>query len=361
MIYKVTAPYDQAAERGVIWNDPDLAIPWPIAPERGAAVRQGHGAAAAGGLSGLVLGLTWWRAQRWQSTAPILVTGGTGQLASALAAAAARGRVRPRRPAGIRLRPAGDHRRGLSRGRPVAGGERRRLHRGGRGRGRRRGGVSRQPRRPGGLARLCAAAGIPLIHISTDYVFDGAKGAPYVETDPVAPQGVYGASKLAGEHEVLARCPRTIVLRTSWVYAPTGKNFVRTMLRVGAERDRLRVVADQRGCPTTAADLADGDPGDRRAPARGLAGQLMPASSTPPAPAGPPGTASRSRRSRKPRGSARAVPRGRADHHRRLSDHGEAPGRLAAGLQQAAATFGVRLPDWRPSLARTIDAIFAAI
>src|ERR1039458_8162312 len=110
---------------------------------------------------------------------------------------------------------------------------------------------------PGALAQLCAAAGVPLIHLSTDYVFDGAKGAPYVETDATAPTGVYGASKLAGEQEVLAVWARTIVLRTSWVYAPTGKNFVRTMLRVGAERDRLRVVADQKGCPTTAVDLAD--------------------------------------------------------------------------------------------------------
>jgi len=109
---------------------------------------------------------------------------------------------------------------------------------------------------PAVLARLCGAAGIPLIHISTDYVFDGAKGAPYLETDPVAPQCVYGASKLAGEQAVLAACPRAVVLRTSWVYAPTGKNFVRTMLAAGRTRDRLTVVADQKGCPTAAADLA---------------------------------------------------------------------------------------------------------
>ena len=109
---------------------------------------------------------------------------------------------------------------------------------------------------PAELARLCARAGIPLIHISTDYVFDGTKGAPYVETDPVAPQCVYGVSKLAGEQAVLAACPRAVVLRTSWIYAPAGKNFVLTMLNLGRARDRLTVVADQKGCPTAAGDLA---------------------------------------------------------------------------------------------------------
>ena len=110
---------------------------------------------------------------------------------------------------------------------------------------------------PARLAKFCAEAGIPLIHVSTDYVFDGDKGAPYVETDPTSPTGVYGATKLAGEQAVLAACPRAIIVRTAWVYSATGKNFVRTMLKLGETRDHLRVVADQRGCPTAADDLAD--------------------------------------------------------------------------------------------------------
>jgi len=109
---------------------------------------------------------------------------------------------------------------------------------------------------PATLAALCADARIPLIHISTDYVFDGNKGAPYTEADPTSPTGVYGATKLEGEQAVLAACPRAIVLRTSWVYSATGKNFVRSMLGAAQKTNRLRVVADQQGCPTSARDLA---------------------------------------------------------------------------------------------------------
>jgi dTDP-4-dehydrorhamnose reductase len=106
------------------------------------------------------------------------------------------------------------------------------------------------------IAQYCAAARIPLIHISTDYVFDGLKGAPYLETDPTNPTSIYGLTKRDGEVAVLAACSRAIVLRTSWVYAATGKNFVLTMLNAAKRTDRLRVVADQRGCPTAAPDLA---------------------------------------------------------------------------------------------------------
>jgi len=111
-----------------------------------------------------------------------------------------------------------------------------------------------------GAAAVAAAAtrlGAPIIQLSTDYVFDGAKREPYLETDAVSPQGVYGRSKLEGEQAVAHANPRCIIARTSWVYAPFGANFVRTMLRLSAERERLGVVDDQVGCPTYAPDIAD--------------------------------------------------------------------------------------------------------
>lgn len=211
---------------------------------------------------------------------------------------------------------------------------------------------------PGALARLCAAAGVPLVHISTDYVFDGAKGAPYVESDPTAPTGVYGASKLAGEQEVLAAWTRTVVLRTSWVYAPSGKNFVRTMLRVGADRDRLRVVADQRGCPTTAADLADAilaiaarlrdgwrdeyagvfhAAGSGETTWHGLAVATFEEAA---------------------RFGAR-VPVVEAITTAEYPTKAKRPANSRLDCGKLASVFAVRLPDWRVSLARTIDAVFA--
>jgi dTDP-4-dehydrorhamnose reductase len=109
---------------------------------------------------------------------------------------------------------------------------------------------------PAALADACREIGAALVHISTDYVFDGGKSGPYAEDDPVNPLSVYGASKEAGEAAIRARLDRHVILRTAWVYSPVGHNFVKTMLRLGAERDLLRVVDDQHGCPTAAADLA---------------------------------------------------------------------------------------------------------
>ncbi len=109
----------------------------------------------------------------------------------------------------------------------------------------------------GAVADACERLGVPLIHISTDYVFDGSKPAPYVETDPVAPLGAYGASKLEGERQVAERCRRRVILRTAWVFSPFGANFAKTMLRVAGQRPQLGVVDDQQGCPTYAPDLAE--------------------------------------------------------------------------------------------------------
>lgn len=106
------------------------------------------------------------------------------------------------------------------------------------------------------LAAACARRDLPLIHVSTDYVFDGAASAPYREDAPCNPQSVYGRSKYEGEQAVLAACRRAVVLRTAWLHSPFGSNFVATMLRLGRERDRLRVVADQHGSPTYAPELA---------------------------------------------------------------------------------------------------------
>jgi dTDP-4-dehydrorhamnose reductase len=109
---------------------------------------------------------------------------------------------------------------------------------------------------PGEIARWCARRGAGLVHVSTDYVFDGAKPEAWVEDDPVAPLGVYGASKAAGEAGVIAAGGRAVIVRTSWVFGRYGQNFVRTIDRLAGERDQLKVVADQHGRPTGARPLA---------------------------------------------------------------------------------------------------------
>ena len=109
---------------------------------------------------------------------------------------------------------------------------------------------------PAALAEACREIGAAMVHYSTDYVYDGAKVGAYVETDPIATLSVYGASKAEGDAAIAARLDRHVILRTSWVYSAVGNNFVKTMLRLGAERDRLGIVDDQHGSPTAAADIA---------------------------------------------------------------------------------------------------------
>jgi dTDP-4-dehydrorhamnose reductase len=113
-------------------------------------------------------------------------------------------------------------------------------------------------RGPRAIARAASELGVPLVHLSTDYVFDGLSATPYVEDDPTDPTGVYGTSKLAGEKAVLAEHGDSVVLRSAWVYSPFGANFVKSMLRLAGDRDEVAVVADQRGNPSSALDIADG-------------------------------------------------------------------------------------------------------
>ena len=109
----------------------------------------------------------------------------------------------------------------------------------------------------GHVAEAAARLGVPLLHLSTDYVFDGALNRAYQEDDPTGPTGAYGRSKLAGEKRIAERSENSVILRTAWVYSPFGANFLRTMLRLNETRDEVGVVADQCGNPTSALDIAD--------------------------------------------------------------------------------------------------------
>lgn len=212
---------------------------------------------------------------------------------------------------------------------------------------------------PAMLATLCAGRSIPFIHISTDYVFDGDKGAPYVETDPTNPTGAYGRTKRDGEAAVLAAGGQSVILRTAWVYSDTGKNFVKTMLAAGAKLPKLRVVADQIGSPTAAEDLAAAIldiiaviDRDGWQPAFGGLYHATGAGET-----SWHGLAIATFEEAQRHGGPFPAVEAIATADWPTPARRPADSRLDNG--KLAATFGVQLPDWRASLARTIDRLLA--
>jgi len=206
----------------------------------------------------------------------------------------------------------------------------------------------------GHVAEAAAALNVPLVQLSTDYVFSGDGSRAWREDDPTRPQGVYGASKLAGERAVLAACPNSAVLRTAWVYSPFGSNFVKTMLRLAETRDEVGVVADQIGNPTSALDIADGV----LAVAANLIGRADPALRGVFHMAGA-GEASWADLAEAVF-AASAVRGGPAAQVRRIatSDY-PTPARRPANSRldctRLAEIHGVRLPQWRGSLETVID------
>jgi dTDP-4-dehydrorhamnose reductase len=211
----------------------------------------------------------------------------------------------------------------------------------------------------GFVAEAAAQLGVPLVHISTDYVFDGTAARPYREDDPTAPLGAYGRSKLEGETRVLAACPGATILRTAWVYSPFGANFVRTMLRLGETREEVGVVADQLGNPTSALDIADATLSvvarlkqDADPALRGVFHMT--------------GSGEASWADVAEAIFARAAEHGRAPVRvRRITtaDYptpAKRPANSRLDNSKLARLHGVALPDWRASLAACVDRLLAA-
>ena len=211
----------------------------------------------------------------------------------------------------------------------------------------------------GALAAAAARLGVPFIHVSTDYVFNGRKDAPYREEDAPFALSIYGRSKLEGEAVVAGAYPASVILRTSWVYSPFGQNFVTTMLRLAATREKVAVVDDQRGAPTAAFDLADAilDLVDRLAAGRdrdtggiyhlanagettwhGFAAAIFA------------GWARRGRR----------VPALEAITTAQYPTAARRPANSRLDCSKAARVFGLRLPPWRSSLERCLDELARA-
>lgn len=204
---------------------------------------------------------------------------------------------------------------------------------------------------PAALAAACAAGGALLVHYSTDYVFDGAGDRPLREDDPTAPLGAYGRSKLEGERAIARSGCRHLVLRTAWVYALHGHNFLRTMLRLGAERDHLRVVADQVGSPTPAWLIADatatilrqgvGASGVRHLVAGGRTSWH--------------GFAEEIFVQARARGMLARVPRVEAITTSEYPTPAPRPAWSVLDSSRLVEEYGLELPDWRRALAGTLD------
>jgi len=219
---------------------------------------------------------------------------------------------------------------------------------------------------PGVLAEEAKRAGALLVHFSTDYVFDGTKAGPYVEDDATHPLGAYGRTKLEGEQRVIASGCRHLVLRTSWVYGPHGKNFMLTMLRLAQTRDELLVVDDQRGAPTSSASLARLlaemlAPGggeiarpqvDRVAQSSGLYHSSAQGETTWFGFARAIFAAAAERPGAVPR-----MPRLVAIPTREYPTPARRPANSVLSGERLHATFGVRIPDWRHGLAESVSAL----
>jgi dTDP-4-dehydrorhamnose reductase len=208
----------------------------------------------------------------------------------------------------------------------------------------------------GALAASANTLGIPVIHLSTDYVFDGRQAVPYRETDPLNPLSAYGRSKAQGERAVAAANPQHVIVRTSWIYSPFGRNFVKTMLALAERQDEVTVVADQIGCPTAAAEIAAGILAIARQLATGAGdgryGLFHMAAA---------GSASWAEfaaavfalSAERGGPSARVIPISSADYPARAMR----PANSRLDCAKVAAVYGISLPHWRVSLAACIDRI----
>jgi dTDP-4-dehydrorhamnose reductase len=211
----------------------------------------------------------------------------------------------------------------------------------------------------GEAAAAARETGARIIQLSTDYVFDGTGTRPWRPDDGTAPLGVYGASKLAGEEQVRAGSPQHLIVRTAWVYSPFGRNFVRTMLRLAAERDEVRVVADQRGGPTNALDLADGLLHVASAWASGSdtgLGRTMHFAGQEPCSWAVLGEAVFAASARLDGPSARVVPIGSADY----PTPAQRPANSVLDCRDFEVAFGWPMPRWRSSLGEVVRRLLAA-